>query len=388
MPFVSLTIVFVLIVTLSFSIHSFISKRGVKYLNYLLGFFLLARFTQVAVFLLIDNELIVYAPVLLKIFCPLFYVAPALVYLYTVGLVNNQTYLRKIDYLHFLPGIISIIDDIPWYFSPSINWDSITQELIKTKNISIVADTGLFPSEVYLYFRPIVLTIYLILSFIVLLKSQLNKHKNGSATKRLWLLGALITISVFHFLNVLGTYFRNKGSFFDDNQNIYIWIFGIGLIIFLTNLLLLIYNPKILYGYILTSVTEKSIILEVDDKTRPVRSSVFLSNSDLEFIKCIQNYMIHEKPFLSSSYRIIDLANAFHTPPHQCSALINKHIGNNFNDWVNHYRIEYFIQSYPSKSKKLTIDAIAYESGFNSVTTFYRAFKKETGKMPLQYFLD
>jgi AraC-like DNA-binding protein len=388
MPFVSLTIVFALIVILSFSVHYFISKRGIRYLNYLLGLFLFARFTQIAVFLLIDNELIIYVPILLKLFCPLYYVAPGFIYLYTVGIVNNHKKLRKIDYLHFLPGLVSFIDDLPWYFSSSINWDAITQELIKTKNIAIVADTGLFPSEVYLYFRPILLTIYLILSFWVLFKSQLNKNKNGGTTKRIWLLGGLSTITGFHILNIVTVYFRTKGSFFDEDQSIYLWVFGIGLLMFLSILLLLVHNPKILYGYILVSVGEKYKSVELIDKKELVQPSRKNSDTELEMVKCIQNYMIHEKPFLNSAYRVMDLANSFQVPIHQCSSLINKHIGKNFNDWVNNYRIQHFINTYPLKSSKITIDAIAFESGFMSMTTFYRAFKKETGKMPLQYFSD
>ena len=388
MPFVSLTIVFALIVILSFSVHYFISKRGIRYLNYLLGLFLFARFTQIAVFLLIDNELIIYVPILLKLFCPLYYVAPGFIYLYTVGIVNNQKKLRKSDYLHFLPGLVSFIDDLPWYFSSSINWDAITQELIKTKNIAIVADTGLFPSEVYLYFRPILLTIYLILSFWVLFKSQLNKNKNGETTKRIWLLGGLSTITGFHILNIVTVYFRTKGSFFDEEQGIYLWVFGVGLLMFLSLLLLLIHNPQILYGYILTSVVENNKIVELKNRREPVQFTGIKNENELELIRFFQNYMIHEKPFLNSAYRVIDLANSFQIPIHQCSSLINKHIGKNFNDWVNNYRILHFINTYPLKSQKITIDAIAFESGFISMTTFYRSFKKETGKMPLQYFSD
>lgn len=36
----------------------------------------------------------------------------------------------------------------------------------------------------------------------------------------------------------------------------------------------------------------------------------------------------------------------------------------------------------------MTIEAIAYESGFKSLTTFYNAFKKETGLMPKAFFLQ
>jgi AraC-like DNA-binding protein len=384
MPFVSLSIVFVLIVILSFSVHYLISKSGIRYLNYLIGLFLFARLTQVLVFLLIDNELIIYAPILLKLFCPLYYIAPSFIYLYTVGLVNNRVRLRKIDYLHFLPGLISLIDDLPWYFSPSVNWDAVTLALIKTKNIAVVAETGLFPPEVYIYSRPILMSVYLILSFIVLLKSQLNK--NGGTTKSVFLFWGLITVSVFHVLNIFTVYFRNRGIFHDEEQNIFIWIFGLGLVVFLIIFLLLIHNPRILYGHILVSLGENSKVVESKSKKELAVSTSLKNDKELEFITCMKNYLIYEKPFLNSSYRVMDLANYFQIPTHQCSALINKHIGKNFKDWINHYRVEHFIKSYPKKSQKITVDAIAFESGFSSVTTFYRVFKKETGKMPIQYF--
>ena len=98
--------------------------------------------------------------------------------------------------------------------------------------------------------------------------------------------------------------------------------------------------------------------------------------------------MIHEKPFLNSDFQILDLAHYFKIPTHQCSAMINNLIGKNFRDWINSHRVDYFIKTYPQKSPKLTIDAIAFESGFSSMTTFYRAFKKETGRMPSTYFQD
>jgi AraC-like DNA-binding protein len=386
MPIISLTIVFTLVILLSFSLHSLVSKRGAKYLNYLLGLFLFARFGQLTIFLLIDNELIIYAPILLKLFCPLYYAAPSFIYLYTVGIVNNRKRLRKIDYLHFLPGLIAIIDNLPWYFSPSINWNDIAQQLIISKNIIVVSETGFFPTEVYLYFRPLVLTVYLLLSFWVLVNSRLFKQKDVAKTKRSWILAGLLTISIFHILNIATVYFRNTGLFFDDRYDIYIWIFGIGIVLFLIILILLMHNPKILYGYILVSAGDKNKIIAVKEAKLGINLADPKNDTENQFIQSIQNYMVHEKPFLNSSFCVMDLANSFKIPIHKCSALINNYIGKNFRDWINQYRIEYFIESYPSKSEKFTIDTIALESGFSSMTTFYRAFKKETGKMPLEYF--
>lgn len=386
MPIISLTLVFTLIVILSYAIHSFISTRGIKYLNYLLGLFLFARFGQMFVYLLIDNELIVYAPALLKLFCPLYYIAPSLVYLYTVGLLNDQTSLRKKDYLHFIPGLISFVDDLPWYFSSSINWNEIAAELIETKNINVVAETGLFPAEIYLYIQPILFTVYLILSFRLLIKSPISERAQGAGTKRLWLLGGLGTITVFHVLDIVSIYFRYIGLYFDENYKIYMWVFGVGLVLFLTITILLLHNPRILYGYILVHVGEKNRMIDFKDVKASSKTKGSKVKVDANLIQTIQNYMMHEKPYLNSSFSIMDLANAFKMPTHKCSALINTYIGKNFRDWINQYRIEYFIQTYPQKSQKLTVDAIAFESGFISMTTFYRAFKKETGKMPVNYF--
>jgi AraC-like DNA-binding protein len=66
--------------------------------------------------------------------------------------------------------------------------------------------------------------------------------------------------------------------------------------------------------------------------------------------------------------------------------LINATYGIGAPDWFNKFRIDYFIESYPAKCSVKTIDAIALESGFSSRATFYRAFKKEKGMMPSEFF--
>lgn len=58
----------------------------------------------------------------------------------------------------------------------------------------------------------------------------------------------------------------------------------------------------------------------------------------------------------------------------------------NFNDFINAYRIEETISILTSSSlSKLTIEAIALKAGFNSKSTFYSAFKKQTGKTPKEF---
>ncbi len=81
-----------------------------------------------------------------------------------------------------------------------------------------------------------------------------------------------------------------------------------------------------------------------------------------------------------------DLANQIDIHPNHLSWLLNNSIGKNFNEFINQYRIEAFksIAKAP-ENENLTIEGLAYESGFNSKTVFNTYFKRETGLTPKQF---
>jgi AraC-like DNA-binding protein len=73
--------------------------------------------------------------------------------------------------------------------------------------------------------------------------------------------------------------------------------------------------------------------------------------------------------------------------PNHLSQVINQLEGKNFFDFVNAYRVEEVKRKMADdRSKKLTLLAIALESGFNSKTSFNMVFKKMTGQTPSQYY--
>ena len=66
--------------------------------------------------------------------------------------------------------------------------------------------------------------------------------------------------------------------------------------------------------------------------------------------------------------------------------MINIGFDKNFNDFINYHRIQEFIKKIENgEHKKHTLIALAYECGFNSKTTFNRAFKKFHLITPLDY---
>jgi AraC-like DNA-binding protein len=69
--------------------------------------------------------------------------------------------------------------------------------------------------------------------------------------------------------------------------------------------------------------------------------------------------------------------------PNQISQTLNEQIGSTFFDYIAHHRIE--------AAKPLILEgaanslAISLDVGFNSRSTFYKAFKRETGMTPKTY---
>lgn len=97
-------------------------------------------------------------------------------------------------------------------------------------------------------------------------------------------------------------------------------------------------------------------------------------------------YMETQKPYLRNNLKIGDLANEIGVLVGDLSTLLNIHMSVNFTDFVNSYRVNVFVKLMSEKDVvKYTMTALSQQCGFNSRTTFYRAFKKIMGKSPLEY---
>ena len=81
---------------------------------------------------------------------------------------------------------------------------------------------------------------------------------------------------------------------------------------------------------------------------------------------------------------ITTLATRLNIPVRKLSLAINKVRQETFYDLVNDLRIEKAI-SVLKNQPAFTVEAVAKESGFNSRSAFYRVFKKQTGKTPVEF---
>lgn len=96
--------------------------------------------------------------------------------------------------------------------------------------------------------------------------------------------------------------------------------------------------------------------------------------------------MEEEKLFLQRGLRLDDLAQHIGVPSYQISKVLNAHMKTNFHALVAQYRVSESTEMLLNGSlKRLSIQAIGEECGFNSKASFYRAFKRLEGKTPTEF---
>ena len=131
------------------------------------------------------------------------------------------------------------------------------------------------------------------------------------------------------------------------------------------------------------------IIYETADQARTPsnkKKELLGAQEAAEYASRLMDHMKNETPFLDPDLSLRSLAEQIAIHPNQLSWLLNENMGRNFNEFVNHYRVEAFkaLAKDPAKAH-ITLIGLAYESGFNSKTVFNASFKKETGLTPKQY---
>ncbi len=105
--------------------------------------------------------------------------------------------------------------------------------------------------------------------------------------------------------------------------------------------------------------------------------------------KELKRLMEEKKPYLNAELKLADLSREIGYSVHDISQVLNHDLNQSFNDFVNRYRVDEVKARLEDQDYgKYTIFALAQQCGFNSKTSFYRIFKNETGKTPVDYVRD
>lgn len=101
----------------------------------------------------------------------------------------------------------------------------------------------------------------------------------------------------------------------------------------------------------------------------------------------LNQLMLEHKLYLNNDLTLAQLATAVGLSSNHLSQVINSQFNLSFYDFLNYYRIEHAktrLTQAANKADFSTLD-IAFDSGFGSISAFYRAFQLHVKMSPTQY---
>ena len=289
------------------------------------------------------------------------------VYFYIRNLLNPAFKFQKNDWIHFVPGIIYLIYSLVVFITDKYIVDEFYFYADKRdKDLKAWYQlSGLFSMLFYL-----VLSLKSYLNYKTLI---FNTVSYADSILFRWIQNFLLAFLLFVIIRVI--------FFFTNPQ----WEnFGSQFWYFLAFSFIMLFIAMSGYTHAIRSSTIGPVITKAHNSTvneiEPRQNSTpQLDKWYHKIIELLEVKKVYKNPRLT----LLDVANELETTTKTVSGIINSGFHMNFNDLINHYRIEAVKNKLKNgEYQQSTLLGIALESGFNSKATFNRAFKKSTGMTP------
>lgn len=131
-------------------------------------------------------------------------------------------------------------------------------------------------------------------------------------------------------------------------------------------------------------IEEEEAIIESDEETSTV------TINEEQIARQLTGIMTQRQLYLNPKLTLKEVAAAIGTNMTYLSIYLNHRLNASFYDYVNCYRVEEAcrILSRMSGGERINMTEVAQRSGFNSVSTFNRNFKKTKGITPKEYYFN
>jgi len=295
-------------------------------------------------------------------------------FLYVRNILSLKKSFRKYDWLHFMPFIVYFGLTIIVYIGSFTNIKAIDYLANIIKNPFSILTLTLWLC--YVFFQTMLILNYDLKKF---KGNQFHRSKviNWIKVYNLMILFLFSALFVHHFL-------LRKVAAVDISCYVLIssvLFFTVGWLYFRPNIF---HDEEETFDFvvdnaILIKSKEAKNVIPITNELTPEKKEDYLLK--LDFVLNSKNL------FLKKDFVIRDLADETGISVHHLSNLINSEFGLHFQDYINLKRIEYFKDKINDPEwKDLSLEGMAWGSGFKSRTTCFRAFIKHTGKSPSEYF--
>jgi len=299
-----------------------------------------------------------------------------LLYLYLKSLTDALYRLTRRDYLHFLPGALYLLWSLVIVF---------TDKLVLGDYFLMDGKTDPDFDTWYGWTWSLSILAYLVLSiryyrnYIVFSGFELSF---ADAASFKWLRNFLYSFAILTTL----LFSEHILSLFIEMMYVRSWyyFFAFALITYYMAISAYSARPIIKLNFqpqLLTSYTKP---LQLQPGT------IDVAHQDLSWMQDwklkVDQTMEGQKIYLEPELTLTELSKKIGTNASLLSKVINGSYGKSFNDYVNELRVREVIRLLQSPAyQNFNLLGIAYDAGFNSKSTFNRAFKKVTGKSPKEY---
>ncbi len=383
-----------LYITILGFIVSFLLLINIKETNrvnlFLFAFFFINNLYSIAHYATIYSQSKTLIAILLVNFTPLFMLVGPVLYFYVRGVLRDDYRLSKLDWLHFLPAFLLLINITPHLFSSFEDKLDYATRVIQSPAEIVNYKIIIIPPLVKYLARPLIGLFYVILCIRLIVVKFRDERPSNKQTK------LIFNWTIFLIFNTLLVYisflvftifsFQTNDYRLAEVKGFYFLISTlIGLV--LLNISLLFF-PNILYGlpqldFLLPNKLQQST-LEFEPK-KLVRSFE-ISDEKLQLLHDkIESYTL-TKPYLNPDFSLSVMSASTDIPVHHLSYYFNEHLNINFNMWKNDLKINFVIEQIEKGNNEiLTLDALAKQAGFVSRTTFLNAFKQKLGLTPTEF---
>ena len=286
---------------------------------------------------------------------------PAL-YLYINSLTRQKFRLKWIQLLHLFPFV---------FFG---TYTYVIKE-------PFLLDTFFVKDEYYLFrlifglANIVSWSVYNPLSLILVHKHRLHLQNELSNIEKNESLGWVLAVAIFYVVYCVFAFSISIATFFADFNPLTPHIYNY------STLLVLIYIMSF-YGLRQKAVSKHLLIAE---QPVPYKNSNLSAEKKESIKQKIISYFEKEKAYLNPDLNMNVLSAALKIPKYQITEVLNTEIGNNFFQFVNYYRVEAVKKMLSDPKNKFSIEAIGYDCGFSSKSSFYTVFKNITGETPISY---
>lgn len=198
-----------------------------------------------------------------------------------------------------------------------------------------------------------------------------NQYSNFSPTEPSWLniltLGFLFTWSFSILVHVIANTVALAAPQISD-------LFGIAENYIIFILINALFVNSVVHTHKLLTTKPEAAKDKVDEKLTDTA------------IQKVQQGMEIQKLFLKQNLNIDEFSKRINLPVKEVSAVINKHYGTNFFEFMNSYRVEEAKRLLSdNQHADMTVMDVLLHAGFNSKSAFHRFFNRLVGMSPTEY---